>query len=127
MDIEKLIGETTEYDKKQALERKRPKSWCKSVSAFANGKGGFLIFGLTNDNEVVGLENAENDAEVISEMIKVHMNPIPKVNLGFYETDDGKKLIVLEVYAGDQTPYYYEGDGTLTAFHRVGNESVPVY
>lgn len=126
MDIKKLIGETTEYDKKQALERRKPKSWCKSVSAFANGKGGSLIFGITNDNRVVGLENAESDAEAISEAIKVHMSPIPKVNLRFYEMDDGKKLIILDVYAGDQTPYYYEGDGTLIAFHRVGNESVPV-
>ena len=36
MDIKKLIGETTEYDKKSDLEIKKPKSWLKSVSAFAN-------------------------------------------------------------------------------------------
>ena len=28
MDIKKLIGEATEYDKKLALEEKKPKSWC---------------------------------------------------------------------------------------------------
>jgi len=33
MDIKQLIGETTYYDKKLALETKRPKSWCKSISA----------------------------------------------------------------------------------------------
>ncbi|MCM1259259.1 MAG: putative DNA binding domain-containing protein [Roseburia sp.] len=126
MDIEDLVGETTEYDKKQALERNKPKSWCKSVSAFANGKGGSLIFGITNENEIIGLKDAESDAEEISEMVKIHMNPIPNVNLRFHKTKDGKKLIVLDVYAGEQTPYYYEGDGTLIAFHRVGNESVPV-
>ena len=38
--IEDLIGEATEYDKKQAVETKKPKSWCKSVSAFANTSGG---------------------------------------------------------------------------------------
>ncbi|MBQ0056360.1 MAG: hypothetical protein KBT20_01775 [Bacteroidales bacterium] len=27
-DIRQLIGEATEYDKKQALEVKKPKSWC---------------------------------------------------------------------------------------------------
>lgn len=43
MDIKKLIGEATEYDKKLALEEKKPKSWCKSVSAFANTFGGALI------------------------------------------------------------------------------------
>lgn len=44
-----LIGEATAYDKKQMLEIKRPKSWLKSVSAFANGEGGTLIFGISDD------------------------------------------------------------------------------
>ena len=39
IDIHTLIGEATAYDKKQMLEIKRPKSWLKSVSAFANGEG----------------------------------------------------------------------------------------
>ena len=29
------------------LEVKKPKSWCKSVSAFANGLGGVLVFGIS--------------------------------------------------------------------------------
>ncbi len=28
------------------------------------------------------------------------------------------------VYKGNETPYYYSGDGVLEAFVRVGNESV---
>ena len=31
------------------LEEKKPKSWLKSVSAFANGLGGSLFFGIDND------------------------------------------------------------------------------
>lgn len=50
IDIRKLTGETTEYDKKQALEMKKPKSWCKSVSAFANGIGGKLVWGIADDD-----------------------------------------------------------------------------
>ena len=126
MNIKELIGETTEYDKKQALEKKKPKSWCKSVSAFANGVGGKLIFGIADNNEIIGLDNAEKDADIISEQIKTRLNPIPNFNLKFYETDNKLKLIILEVYAGDETPYYYAADGMLTAFCRIGNESVPV-
>lgn len=122
-DVTALIGETTEYDKKQALEEKKPKSWCKSVSAFANGIGGSLIWGITNDDEIIGLTSPEHDAEVISETIKTRLNPIPNFNLRFEKVED-KTLIVLDVYSGDQTPYYYDGDGQLIAFHRVGNESV---
>ena len=65
MDIKELIGEATEYDKKLALEEKKPKSWCKSVSAFANTFGRALIFGISNDGQVIGLNNPEGDAEKI--------------------------------------------------------------
>lgn len=44
MNLADFIGETTEYDKKEKLEERKPKSWLKSVSAFANGIGGVLLF-----------------------------------------------------------------------------------
>ena len=47
MNIVDLVGEATEYDKKQSLEVKKPKSWLKSISAFANTFGGKLIFGIS--------------------------------------------------------------------------------
>lgn len=39
--------------------------------------------------------------------------------------EDNKKLILLDVYAGKETPYYYVGEGNMTAYIRLGNESVP--
>ena len=118
-----LIGEATAYDKKQMLEIKRPKSWLKSVSAFANGEGGTLIFGISDDDQIVGLADAESDAEKISEEIKTKLDPVPVVNLEYKEID-GKRLILLHVYAGQETPYYYIGDKQRLAFVRIGNESV---
>ena len=123
MNIKKLIGETTEYDKKQSVEIQRPKSWLKSVSAFANGDGGYLIFGIADDGTVVGLPDAEKDAEAISERIKARMDPIPEFFLSFEEEGD-KTLIILKINKGEETPYYYSGDGALETFVRVGNESV---
>lgn len=123
IDIRKLIGETTEYDKKQSLEMRKPKSWLKSVSAFANGEGGFLIFGITDDGLITGLADAEKDAEIISEQIKTRMDPIPEFLLKFVE-DNEKKIIILEISKGEETPYYYIGDGVLETYVRVGNESV---
>ena len=61
MNMENLIGETTEYDKKAALEVRKPKSWCKSVSAFANTLGGALIFGMADDGQIVGLTEPESE------------------------------------------------------------------
>ncbi len=117
--IEELIGEATEYDKKQAVETRRPKSWCKTISAFANTVGGSLIFGIADDDTVIGLANAEDDAEKISEIIKTHISPIPDFELHFCQTDEGKKLIVLIVHKGEETPYYYRADGIIEAYIRL--------
>ena len=123
VDILKLIGEATTYDKKEKIERNKPKSWLKSVSAFANGEGGTLIFGISDDNEIIGLTNAEDDAEFISETIKTKLDPIPTIDLKFKELN-GKKLIFLYVNEGQETPYYYIGDKQRLAYIRIGNESV---
>ncbi len=123
MDIKKFIGEATEYDKKQAVEVKRPKSWCKSVSAFANGVGGVLIFGIADDGNTVGIDSPEADAEKISEIIKTRLDPIPEFRLRFEKADD-KTLIIINIMPGEDTPYYYSADGVLEAYVRVGNESV---
>ncbi len=122
-DISQLIGDATEYDKKQALEERRPKSWCKSVSAFANGIGGKLVWGIADDDTLVGLADAKGDAEKISEAIKAHIDPTPDFNLSFARCED-KEFVVLDVMPGKQTPYYYIGDGQMQTFVRVGNESV---
>ena len=48
-----LIAECSAYDFKEMLERKKVKSWLKSVSAFANTDGGSLFYGVNDDGEVV--------------------------------------------------------------------------
>ena len=50
--IDRWIAEATECDFKVALEIKKPKSWLKSVSAFANGIGGTLLFGIDDNRNV---------------------------------------------------------------------------
>ena len=124
MKIIDFIGEATEYDKKEILEERKPRSWLKSVSAFANGIGGALIFGVSNDERLIGLQNVQDTSEKISEIIKTKMDPIPQVVLDNH-IEDGKAFIILRVLPGQETPYYYAADGNHIAYVRVGNESVP--
>ena len=124
MKITDFIGEATEYDKKEMLEERRPRSWLKSVSAFANGIGGALIFGVSDDEIFVGLMDARAASEKISEAIKIKMDPIPQVIMENY-TEAGKDFIILKVLPGQETPYYYVADGNRIAYVRVGNESIP--
>lgn len=121
--IKKLIAEATECDFKVALETKKPKSWLKSVSAFANGIGGTLFFGVDNDGRMAGLTNVQTDAEAISRLIKERITPLPQFVLTPVREDD-KDALILSVATGRTTPYYYKADGIMEAYVRVGNESV---
>ena len=121
--IDKWIAEATECDFKVALEIKKPKSWLKSVSAFANGIGGTLIFGIDDNRNVVGLTNAQADAEAISRLIKERISPYPNFIL-VPERKDGKNILILTVSSGYSTPYYYKADGVMETYIRIGNESV---
>ena len=65
MELNSLIAECTAYDFKVMLEEKKPKSWLKSVSAFANGLGGSLFFGIDNDGIVKGLDDVQHVCEEV--------------------------------------------------------------
>ena len=60
MKLENLKAECTAYDFKLMLEEKKPKSWLKSVSAFANGLGGSLFFGIDNEGIIFASTDTPN-------------------------------------------------------------------
>ena len=124
MELKALIAECTAYDFKVMLEEKKPKSWLKSVSAFANGMGGSLFFGIDNDGIVKGLDDVQYVCEAISSKIRDYMDPLPEVEMIPHDID-GLHILQLKVNAGHYTPYYYVGDGQRIAFVRVGDESIP--
>ena len=117
------LTETTECDFKRELETRKPKSWLKSVSAFANGIGGKLIFGIDDEHNIVGLNNAQEAAEAISRIIKAKITPIPQFVLSEDKKEE-KAILILTVDAGRATPYYYKSDGVMEAYIRLGSESV---
>lgn len=124
MEIEHLVGECSAYDFKLTLEERRPKSWLKSVSAFANGQGGSLFFGVADDGIVRGLCDVQHVCEIISGKIRDYMDPLPDVEM-IPQRVVGLDILQLKVTAGNYTPYYYVGDGQRTAYIRVGDESLP--
>ena len=124
-NLEELISECTAYDYKLMLEEKKPKSWLKSVSAFANGLGGSLFFGVDNSGVIKGLGDVQYVCETVSSKIRDYMDPLPDVEM-IPQQIDGCEILQLKVNAGCYTPYYYVGDGQRIAFIRTGDESLPV-
>lgn len=117
--------ENSNIDFKEKLETSRPKSWLKSVSAFANTNGGVILFGVRdNDRVAVGLENVINDSEKVTQFINTRITPLPRYELNTF-VDNEKDFIELKIGDGPRTPYYYDHDGRKEAYVRAGNESIP--
>ncbi len=115
---------TSNIDYKSALELNKPKSWLKSVSAFANTKGGIILFGVDDKtHKLVGLDNIQFLSEKISELINDKIKPIPRYEISTF-IEEGKDLLELKVGDGPLMPYYVVMDGRKEAFVRLGNQSV---
>lgn len=116
--------ESTNIEYKEFLEKDRPKSWLKTVSAFANTKGGTILYGIRDeDRELVGINNISEVSSKISELINSKISPVPRYELNPFE-DSGKEFLAVNVGDGPETPYYYSSDGRKTAYIRLGDQSL---
>lgn len=106
------------------LEERRPKSWLKSVSAFANSKGGIILFGVEDTtHKLIGLDNINQVAEKVTELINTKVTPLPRYEINTF-VEDGKDFLELKIGDGPATPYYVVLDGRKEAYIRSGNQSM---
>lgn len=120
--------EKTKLDYKQSLEEGKPRSWLKSVSAFANTQGGHLLFGVTDDDthKAIGLKDAQTTASKISELISARIEPRVQYELTEFDSDTpGTVCLELHVFCGSSCPYYYSHEQTRVAYVRHGDRSEP--
>ena len=93
--------ETKDLEYKETVS----KSYLKTVSAFANFNDGTIVFGITDDGSVVGIENPNEECLNIENQINDSIKPKPNYSLKPNEDN----TITLKVYKGLETPYRYNG------------------
>lgn len=100
----------------QTLELKRglsdnPLKYVRTAVAFANGRGGRIVFGVEDSREIVGLEGDPwRVADVAVDTIMNRCEPQVPVE-SYVVTVDGKDLAVLEVSPGQNRPYHLKSSG----------------
>lgn len=113
---------------KLEFKREVNNSLVKEVVAFANTKGGTIIVGYDDDGKLIGLDNAKEQLENISN--KLHDSIEPNidflVNLKL-KTEDNKEIIIIEVLQGTNKPYYIKSKGMIPegVYIRFDNTSRP--
>lgn len=86
-------------------ENTNSNTFMKTISAYANYGTGKIIFGITDDEEVVGIENPEDVCLNLENKINDSMKPVPQYLLEI----GNDSTITLTVYEGLYKPYLYKG------------------
>lgn len=102
-----LLAESSELEYKREIPEDSRK-WLKTVVAFANGKGGQIIFGIDDETHMVvgvDIDNIARTVDRITEIIIKNCSPqiIPDVRI---DTMADKYVIVVDIKPGQNTPYY---------------------
>lgn len=122
-----MSGESKNIEFKVALPEKSIK-YMKSVVAFANCSGGKILFGIEDGTcKVVGIDDEDvfKTMDAITNAISDSCEPAiyPDISL---QTIEEKTIIVVEINAGKQRPYYIKSLGKENGvFVRVAGTSRP--
>lgn len=84
------------------------RTFLKTVSAYANYNDGEIIFGVDDNGNLVGLDNAKDECLRIENMMNDSIVPVPNFRVEVKETG-GKTIVALIVKKGKDTPYYHQG------------------
>ncbi len=96
--------------------------YLKTAVAFANGKGGRLLFGVAKDGTVRGIarDNVFAEMDAIVDSISNACSPRIPIDAGI-ENVDGRHVIVVDVLAGSRCPYFIASEGDRDGVYvRVG-------
>ena len=100
----------------------------KEIIAFANCQGGKLYVGVRDDGQIIGVANADEVVQQISNMARDAIKPDVTMFL-HYEvlTEAGKQMIQIDVQRGTDRPYYLAKKGLRPegVYVRQGTSTVP--
>lgn len=120
-------GEGADVEFKRQLPDGNPQGPMKTISAFANGDGGVIIFGVDDEGQIVGLQDQylRSAVDRVSTLIGDWTRP-PVVCTPQLVEIGGASLVVVFVPAGREPPYAVgTSDHKLTYYVRRGATSAP--
>ncbi len=123
MDISKILknGENKTIEFKETIPSSKKIS--QTAVAFANGAGGKILIGITDDRKIVGIEEEMDIFKTIDSLNSIIYDLCyPNINTSIYtENAEEKTIIVIEIFPGNLKPYYIKSLGKENGVYiRVG-------
>ena len=94
------MRETRNLEFKEALSD----SFLKTVSAYANGNGGCILFGVDDSGSATGVDDPASLALRMENKINDSLDPIPPFSISINEASG---VVTLSVGEGAHKPYLY--------------------
>jgi predicted HTH transcriptional regulator len=98
--IEEGEGLKTEFKQRFSTHEKI----AKEMIAFANTRGGYIIFGVDDDQSIYGVESEKGEAELIREAAEKYCEPVVEYVIEYFEIE-GKEVVVVEVKESLNKPH----------------------
>lgn len=124
-----VLAEDAAYEFKAALSRDNPVKWAKTIVAYANGEGGTLLVGVSDNRDAFGLsldevDKAKNLVAVVNDR---HIFPHARVSYSMRSVDAEAERFVLgiRVSPSDSVVRYREGDFNETVYVKGDGNSTP--
>ena len=96
------MGENKRLEYKETINSN---TFLKTVSAYANYGGGKILFGISDDGEILGIQDPVEAKLNLENKINDSIRPVPEYALEIQEGD----IISLTVFEGMYKPYMYKG------------------
>jgi len=128
-DVYRLIEEGEGFEVEFKRKVSSPEKIARAMIAFANTKGGHLLFGVDDNGSIVGVESEKSEADLIREAGTVFCSPeiIPHIEI---VPIDGQDVIVAYVNESTCKPHCFTGDTNGSdesrVFIRVNDKTVMV-
>jgi predicted HTH transcriptional regulator len=123
-DVNRLIEEGEGFEIEFKRKVSSPEKIAKTLIAFANTKGGHLLFGVDDDGSVVGVESEKSEQDLIAEAGTFFCVPEVRPEIEIVPFD-GSDVIVAYVHESDEKPHMFTGSTNGDAQN--GGDNTRVY
>lgn len=104
----RLLLELIEEGENLQCEFKRhfttPEKIAREMIAFANTKGGYVIFGVDDDRQIVGVDSEKSESEMIKDAVENYCEPPINYSIDFIELY-GKEVVVVNIPESESKPH----------------------
>lgn len=108
-----VINEDLKYEFKAKINFENNIQWAKTLVAFANGEGGNIFIGVSNDREAFGLtlEEIDETKNLIAVINDRSIFPHIKYKISMISVDDANKFVlIVKIYKSESIVRYRDGD-----------------